>query len=130
MAEVDRLRAIGPLTGQLAVQLCNEGVALLGLRRGKRGEELLCFGGNPSCKLWGLLLGQFDQASRDLLDGIASGAALDATVVGISSQDLASHEGFIEKNGLTVPLLADVDKSVARLTAPILRAWAPSARRS
>src|SRR5580692_11000362 len=41
-------------------------------------------------------------------------AALDATVVGISSQDLASHEGFVEKNGLTVPLLADVDKAVAK----------------
>ncbi len=41
-------------------------------------------------------------------------AALDATVVGISSQNLDSHKGFIEKNGLTVPLLADVDKSVAR----------------
>ena len=41
-------------------------------------------------------------------------AALDATVVGISSQDLDSHRGFIEKNGLTVPLLADVDGSVAR----------------
>jgi len=41
-------------------------------------------------------------------------AALDATVVGVSSQDLASHEGFIEKNGLTVPLLADVDKAVAK----------------
>lgn len=41
-------------------------------------------------------------------------AALNATVVGISSQDLASHEDFIAKNGLTVPLLADVDKSVAR----------------
>jgi peroxiredoxin Q/BCP len=40
-------------------------------------------------------------------------AALDATVVGISSQDLASHEGFIAKNGLTVPLLADVDRQVA-----------------
>jgi thioredoxin-dependent peroxiredoxin len=39
---------------------------------------------------------------------------LDATVVGISSQDLASHEGFIEKNGLTVPLLADVDRAVAK----------------
>lgn len=42
-------------------------------------------------------------------------AALDATVVGISSQDLASHEGFIEKHNLTVPLLADVDGSVAEL---------------
>src|SRR6202163_2872322 len=41
-------------------------------------------------------------------------AALDATVVGISSQDLASHEGFIAKNGLNVPLLADVDKQVAK----------------
>jgi thioredoxin-dependent peroxiredoxin len=41
-------------------------------------------------------------------------AALDATVVGISSQDLASHEGFIAKNRLTVPLLADVDKAVGK----------------
>jgi thioredoxin-dependent peroxiredoxin len=48
---------------------------------------------------------------RDRADDFA---ALDATVVGISSQDLASHEGFVEKNGLTVPLLADVDKAVAK----------------
>ena len=41
-------------------------------------------------------------------------AALDATVVGISSQDLDSHKGFIEKHRLTVPLLADVDGAVAR----------------
>jgi peroxiredoxin Q/BCP len=41
-------------------------------------------------------------------------AALDATVVGISSQDLDSHEAFIAKNGLNVPLLADVDKKVAK----------------
>lgn len=41
-------------------------------------------------------------------------AALDATVVGISSQDLASHEQFIAKNNLNVPLLADVDKRVAK----------------
>jgi peroxiredoxin Q/BCP len=40
--------------------------------------------------------------------------ALDATVVGISSQDLASHEGFASKYSLNVPLLADVDKQVAR----------------
>lgn len=40
--------------------------------------------------------------------------SLKATVVGISSQDLDSHRGFIEKNGLTVPLLADVDKQVAK----------------
>ncbi len=41
-------------------------------------------------------------------------AALDATVVGISSQDLDSHEGFVAKYSLNVPLLADVDKQVAR----------------
>jgi peroxiredoxin Q/BCP len=41
-------------------------------------------------------------------------AALDATIVGISAQDLDSHQGFIEKNSLTVPLLADVDKAVAK----------------
>jgi thioredoxin-dependent peroxiredoxin len=48
---------------------------------------------------------------RDRADDFA---ALDATVVGISSQNLVSHEGFIEKNGLTVPLLADVDRAVAK----------------
>lgn len=37
-------------------------------------------------------------------------AALDGTIVGISAQDLDSHQGFIDKNSLTVPLLADVDK--------------------
>src|SRR6202789_4188389 len=42
---------------------------------------------------------------RDRADDFA---ALDATVVGVSSQDLDSHGGFIEKNGLTVPLPADV----------------------
>jgi peroxiredoxin Q/BCP len=41
-------------------------------------------------------------------------ASLEATVVGISSQDLASHEEFVAKNNLNVPLLADVDKQVAK----------------
>ena len=41
-------------------------------------------------------------------------AGLGATVVGISSQDLASHEAFVAKHSLNVPLLADVDKQVAR----------------
>jgi thioredoxin-dependent peroxiredoxin len=48
---------------------------------------------------------------RDRADDFA---ALDATVVGISAQDVDSHEGFIEKNTLTVPLLADVDGAVAK----------------
>jgi peroxiredoxin Q/BCP len=41
-------------------------------------------------------------------------AALNATVVGISSQDVASHEEFAAKHSLNVPLLADVEKQVAR----------------
>src|SRR5216684_797980 len=40
-------------------------------------------------------------------------AALGATVVGISAQDVASHEGFVAKNSLTLPLLADVGGKVA-----------------
>jgi peroxiredoxin Q/BCP len=37
---------------------------------------------------------------------------LDATVVGISPQGLDSHQDFVAKHGLTVPLLADEDRSV------------------
>ena len=40
-------------------------------------------------------------------------AGLNATVVGISGQGLESHEEFTAKHSLNVPLLADVDKSVA-----------------
>lgn len=41
-------------------------------------------------------------------------AALNATVVGISGQDVASHEAFTAKHSLNVPLLADVDHKVAK----------------
>lgn len=50
-------------------------------------------------------------------------SALNATVVGISHQSLASHERFTANHGLTVPLLADVDKQVAGafgVAAPVL----------
>jgi thioredoxin-dependent peroxiredoxin len=40
---------------------------------------------------------------------------LDADVVGISSQSLASHEGFRDKHRLNVPLLADEDRAVSKL---------------
>jgi peroxiredoxin Q/BCP len=49
--------------------------------------------------------------------------ALGATVVGISPQDLASHEDFIASNSLTIPLLADDGKKDANLnglSAPVL----------
>jgi peroxiredoxin Q/BCP len=48
---------------------------------------------------------------------------LGATVVGISAQDLASHQKFIDHHGLTVPLLADVDRAAAKaygVAAPIV----------
>jgi thioredoxin-dependent peroxiredoxin len=41
-------------------------------------------------------------------------AQLDATIVGISSQSLESHESFTAKHGLTVPLLADPGSEVAK----------------
>jgi thioredoxin-dependent peroxiredoxin len=48
---------------------------------------------------------------------------LDATVVGISAQDVESHQEFLGAHGIPVPLLADTDKAVARaygVTAPVL----------
>ncbi|HVE69609.1 MAG TPA: peroxiredoxin [Solirubrobacteraceae bacterium] len=55
---------------------------------------------------------------RDRADEMAS---LDATVVGVSSQSLDSHESFRDHHGLTVPLLADEDRAVSKaygVTAP------------
>ena len=57
---------------------------------------------------------------RDRADDMSG---LDATVVGISHQDLDSHQRFSARHGLTVPLLADVDKAVANaygVAAPVL----------
>ena len=47
-------------------------------------------------------------------DNAEAFGALDATVVGISSQGVESHLDFSEKHGLNVPLLADEDGAVAR----------------
>jgi peroxiredoxin Q/BCP len=57
---------------------------------------------------------------RDRADDMS---ALNATVVGVSGQDVESHRDFTTNHGLTVPLLADPDKAVARLygvTRPML----------
>src|ERR1019366_2622027 len=82
-----------------------DGPFRLSEHRGERVVLLFYPGDNtPVCKK------QFC-SYRDRADDFA---ALDATVVGISAQDLASHEGFILKNSLTVPLLADVDKTVGK----------------
>ena len=47
-------------------------------------------------------------------DGLNEFKNLDAEVLAISSQGLASHEAFANKYGLNFPLLADTDKSVAQ----------------
>lgn len=46
-------------------------------------------------------------------DGREELEGLDAEVVGISPQDVESHERFTAEHRLTVPLAADVDMSVA-----------------
>lgn len=48
-------------------------------------------------------------------DGIEQFDDLDAQVVGISAQDVASHDAFSSKHGFRFPLLADTDKTVAGL---------------
>jgi peroxiredoxin Q/BCP len=51
---------------------------------------------------------------NDYNDGFDSFNELDAQVLGISPQDLGSHERFSTKYGFKFPLLADTDKAVAR----------------
>lgn len=46
-------------------------------------------------------------------DGLERFTELDAQVVGVSAQGVASHEKFSDKHGFEFPLLADVDKEVA-----------------
>jgi len=47
-------------------------------------------------------------------DELAQFRALDADVLAISAQDVESHERFAGRHGFGFPLLADVDKRVAR----------------
>lgn len=46
-------------------------------------------------------------------DDLARFEELDAQVLAISAQDVASHDQFSDKHGFRFPLLADVDKKVA-----------------
>ncbi len=51
---------------------------------------------------------------NDYNEGMETFNDLDAQILGISSQDLESHERFSAKYGFQFPLLADTDKAVAR----------------
>ena len=46
-------------------------------------------------------------------DGLDQFRALDAQIIGISAQDVASKEAFVAQHGFDFPLLADTDKEVA-----------------
>ena len=48
-------------------------------------------------------------------DDMSEFEGVGAQVLGISSQDVASHEQFSAKHGFSFPLLADVDKRVAAM---------------
>ena len=101
--------AKGPQPGDAAPDFVlegTEGTFRLSDQGGKRVVLLFYPGDNtPVCTR------QFC-SYRDAGDDMSS---LDAVVVGISSQSLESHKGFAAKNSLNVPLLADTEKTAAKL---------------
>ena len=48
-------------------------------------------------------------------DDLEQFSEMNAQVIGISAQDVSSHDAFAGKHGFEFPLLADVDKAVAGL---------------
>ena len=46
-------------------------------------------------------------------DDLEQFSEMDAQVIGISAQDVRSHDAFAGKHGFDFPLLADIDKAVA-----------------
>jgi thioredoxin-dependent peroxiredoxin len=82
-----------------------EGKFLLSDHRGERVVLLFYPGDNTA-----VCTKQFC-SYRDNPEGFG---ALEATVVGISSQSVDSHQGWSEKHGLNVPLLADEGGDVAK----------------
>jgi thioredoxin-dependent peroxiredoxin len=48
-------------------------------------------------------------------DDLAQFSEMNAQVLGISAQDVSSHDAFAGKHGFDFPLLADTDKTVAGL---------------
>jgi len=100
--------AKGPVVGDLAPDFALPGTAgefRLGDHRGER-VVLLFYPGDETLVCTRQFCSYRDRA-QDM-------AALDATIVGISSQDVDRHTAFADHHGLTVPLLADVDRAVAR----------------
>ena len=109
--------AKGPRVGDAAPDFeleGTEGTFRLSAHRGER-VVLLFYPGDETA----VCTKQFC-SYRDRADDMS---ALQATVVGISGQDVGSHREFTTHHGLTVPLLADPDKAVARafgVSRPVL----------
>ena len=82
-----------------------DGVFRMGDHRGERVVLLFYPGDNTA-----VCTRQFC-SYRDEAEGFD---ALDATVVGISTQSVGSHRDWTAKHGLTVPLLADPGAKVAK----------------
>jgi peroxiredoxin Q/BCP len=108
--------AQGPQPGEPAPDFTLEGTGgtfALSEQRGKRVVLLFYPGDNTA-----VCTRQFC-SYRDRGEDMSG---LDAVVVGISSQSVASHEGFRDRHGLNVPLLADEDRAVAKsygVTGPL-----------
>jgi thioredoxin-dependent peroxiredoxin len=100
--------AISPQVGERAPDFELEGTEGLFRLSDHRGERvvLLFYPGDNTPVCTRQFCSYRDQGDRF--------GELDATVVGISSQDLDSHRGFVARHGLNVPLLADVDHAVAK----------------
>jgi thioredoxin-dependent peroxiredoxin len=97
-----------PQVGDLAPDFSLDGTAgtfRLSEHRGERVVLLFYPGDNTA-----VCTRQFC-SYRDEAEGLE---ALDATVVGISTQSVESHRDWTAKHGLTVPLLADPGGKVAR----------------
>jgi len=54
----------------------------------------------------------------EFTDGIKAFEKLNATVIGVSPDSVASHQKFIAKHKLSVILLCDADRKVALFAAP------------
>lgn len=97
-----------PNVGELAPDFTLEGTDgrfSLGEHRGER-VVLLFYPGDETMVCTRQFCSYRDRS--DEMDGLG------ATVVGISGQDVESHRQFTTHHGLTVPLLADPGKEVAK----------------
>ena len=108
--------SVGVGVGDRAPDFSLEGTAPAGSDPPERTYSLAEFAGQPVV----LAFYPGDETSvctkqlNDYNDGLESFNRLDAQVLGISAQDLASHERFATKYGFKFPLLSDPDKIVAR----------------